>query len=259
MSKTKTTPAHRPEPIVAATIRTVFRELFATTISPVILMSPESIRQHKALRGTDALYLADALKEMGLKRTYGPQRHQHVFRSDGDTYWVETAEMQPGRPFVFRRADFMNDVEQPGREATTRTTMRTREQSKAQLQRVINQQQKDLAVMASTKENQQTLIEQHARRIEDLKAKLDEAITNIDIAREQRDNNAAHTIEVKGELSHTKGQLHRTQIRRDELERICRALEGERDRARAALVEANINTSRLVDAVEPRNDTAMSA
>lgn len=46
-------------------------------------------------------------------------------------------------------------------------------QTKAQLQRVINQQQKDLAVMASTKEGKQTLIEQQAVRIADLNNMLD--------------------------------------------------------------------------------------
>lgn len=37
------------------------------------------------------------------------------------------------------------------------------------------------------------------------------------------------------------------------ISRELRKAEGERDRARAALVEANINASRLVEAVEPRN------
>lgn len=53
--------------------------------------------------------------------------------------------------------------------------MATKKQTKAQLQQVIEQLQKDLATAQGTKDNQQTLIEQNAHDIKFLKAKITEA------------------------------------------------------------------------------------
>lgn len=133
-------------------------------------------------------------------------------------------------------------------------------QTKADLQRQVKNLENQLKYAAKTQASMQTRMDQdahdikfHKNRIEDLITKLDEAHGQVDIAREQRDQNAEATIAANKRLAQVRGDLHRTELHRDELKLVCKRLESERDRARAALVEANINASRLVNAVEPRN------
>lgn len=132
--------------------------------------------------------------------------------------------------------------------------------TKADLQRQVKELEKQLETAARTKENQQTLIEQYAQessaksyRIEDLVAKLDDAFKQVDIARVQRDKNAEDNKTANQQLAEVRGALHRMTLDRDEIRRLFQCVEFERDRAREALVEASINASRLVNAVEPRN------
>lgn len=130
--------------------------------------------------------------------------------------------------------------------------MRTREQSKAELQRIIKLQKKGGEVMAKRLEEQQTLIDQNAHDIKFLKGKLDEAQGHIDIVREQRDKCELEAKEFNTLLGSTREELRRSEQQNQWLcRKVCKAGD-ERDRARAALVEASINTSRLVEAVEPR-------
>lgn len=132
--------------------------------------------------------------------------------------------------------------------------------TKADLERQVKQLQNELATAAKNVASMQTRIDQnaqdirrHVSRIDNLKAHLDDAFEKMDIARVQRDQNAEATIAANKQLAEVRGELHRTVLHRDELKLVCKRLEHERDRARAALVEASINASRLVEAVEPRN------
>lgn len=133
--------------------------------------------------------------------------------------------------------------------------MSKKRQTKEDLQRVITQLQSGLATAVEKNRSWSRIKEKQDVTIDELRAKMDEAQGLVDSLRTQLDTSDQQVQNKNQALESLKKDYHMRGREINELNHRIGVLHQERDRARAALVEASMNASRLVEAVEPRTMT----